>query len=175
MNIVPSNQEPTVVQRWLQKLIEANKEREEQARRDANRKPRKPRKPKPEPIPEPRKKKPATWTKQDRRKESELARRKFRQSKERGFVYLMRSGNGYYKIGISKNTTHRIYNLRRQFPIEIDIVHKIASNNYRNVESFLHKKYEHKKAEYEWFKLEPEDIQWFTSLQDCELDWILGD
>lgn len=180
MNIVPSNREPSVVQRWLKKLIEANKERDEEERRDAERRKKREsykRKPKPRPKPEPKKKKvaAAVVVDRDRKKEVELAKRNFEQSKERGFVYLMRSGNGYYKIGISKNAKSRLYGLQRQFPIAIEIVHKIASNNYRNVEKYLHRKFSHKRAEYEWFKLEAEDIQWITSLQDCELDWILGE
>lgn len=180
MESIHSPQEESVVQRWLKKLIVANDEWDKDFGLGKYKKPekvRKPyqRKPKPEPKSEPKKKTPAAQPEQDRRKEAELARRNFKQSKEKGFVYLMKSGNGYYKIGISKNAGSRLYGLRRQFPVEIDIVHKIASNNYRNVEKFLHRKYAHRKAELEWFKLEPEDIRWLTALQDGELDWVLGD
>jgi predicted GIY-YIG superfamily endonuclease len=87
-----------------------------------------------------------------------------------GYVYLMRSGNGYHKIGITKNIKNRLYGVRVQFPIAIDVIHYIASEDYRNVERFLHNKYSSKRVQHEWFSLNEKDISWFKSLRDHELD-----
>lgn len=87
-----------------------------------------------------------------------------------GYVYLMRSGNGYYKIGISKKVEGRLDGLKRQFPVEIEVIHYIASKQYRDVERYLHRKYESKRIEYEWFNLESKDIKWIKSLKDYDLD-----
>lgn len=87
-----------------------------------------------------------------------------------GFVYLMWSGNGLYKIGISKGVQNRLHGLRRQFPIRIEVIHFIKSTNYKNVEKYLHNKFASKRAEFEWFRLSREDVLWIKSLKDFELD-----
>ena len=86
--------------------------------------------------------------------------------KMKGFVYLMRSGNGYYKIGVSKDVERRLNDLRRQFPISIEIIHYFRSYNYISAERFLHEKFSSKRLEYEWFELSAKDVEWITSLQD---------
>jgi predicted GIY-YIG superfamily endonuclease len=160
MDILHSNDGLTVVERWLRKLIESNDEHDRRYRigkykreeKPERQKPRKPRQqkvlaPEPEPKPEPRK-----------------------VEEKRGYVYLMRSGNGYHKIGITKNIKNRLYGVRVQFPIAIDVIHYIASEDYRNVERFLHNKYSSKRVQHEWFSLNEKDISWFKSLRDHELD-----
>lgn len=86
-----------------------------------------------------------------------------------GFVYLMRSGNGFYKIGISKKVDRRLDDLKRQFPIEIEVVHYFACHDRRAVESKLHSKYASKRAQHEWFRLEPEDVSYIKSIKDYKL------
>lgn len=93
----------------------------------------------------------------------------YERNKLAGYVYLMRSGNGYYKIGISKNVKSRAWELNRQFPIQIEVVHQFACNDYRKVEKFLHDKYSTQRAQYEWFVLETADVQWIMSVKDYEL------
>lgn len=96
------------------------------------------------------------------------------QSKKSGYIYLMSSENGYYKIGITrKQTEERLKGIKRQFPIEIRIIHYIKSMCCRNVETFLHEKYSHKRIENEWFNLSEEDIIWIIALKDYELDGIM--
>lgn len=95
--------------------------------------------------------------------------RLFLENKKSGFVYLMQSANGYYKIGISKDTRNRLKGLNRQFPIQIVIISQIKCHDRRKVEKLLHKKYAAKRAEYEWFNLDPEDVEWIKSLKNYEL------
>lgn len=86
-----------------------------------------------------------------------------------GYVYLMRSGNGYHKIGISKKVENRLGGLKRQFPVLIEVIHCFACHDYRKVEKDLHQKFSTKRIEYEWFELDENDVQWIASLQDYEL------
>jgi predicted GIY-YIG superfamily endonuclease len=187
MDILHSNNGLTVVERWLRKLIEANNEHDKKYRIGKYKREEKPpqprkqkRKPKPKPKVEPNKQKESVVSvvvvKRDRQKEiaeALEARKRYEESKIKGFVYLMRSGNGYHKIGITKNIKQRVNGIRIEFPIEIDVVHYIASNNHRGVEKFLHKKYSSKRVQHEWFNLEPQDIQWIESLNDYDLDGMV--
>lgn len=90
-----------------------------------------------------------------------------------GYVYLMQSGNGYYKIGISTNIEQRIYGIKRQFPVKIEVVHYFACYEHRKVEKYLHNKYSSKRIEYEWFQLDTKDIEWIKSINDFDLDHLV--
>ena len=116
-----------------------------------------------------RKRSPKLGVKRERqREEQEL----YEQNQKAGYVYLMRSSNGYYKIGISKNVKNRLGDIKRQFPIQVEIIHYIACADQRKTEAFLHRKYFAKRVEYEWFDLDAQDIHWITSLKDHELDGV---
>lgn len=104
-------------------------------------------------------------------KDKEQAR-VYEQNKKFGYVYLMQSSNGLYKIGISKRVTDRLKGLRRQFPVQIEVIHYFACRDRRGVERLLHKKYSGKRAEYEWFQLSKSDVRWIKSIKDHQLDDI---
>ena len=93
----------------------------------------------------------------------------YERHRKAGWIYLMRSENGYCKIGISKNVRTRAWELKRQFPILIEVIHQVACHDYRKVEKLLHEKYSAKRAEFEWFTLDAEDVKWLISLKDYEL------
>jgi len=162
-----------VVEHWLEKLVKANREWYGEINKLRYEKPSKPKKIIHAPLPEPKK----TKLKQEpipvRKTKKELEREEldeiYEHNKKAGFVYLMQSGNGYYKIGMSKNPRNRLDDLRRQFPVQIGVVHKIYCKDYRKVEGFLHRKYSSKRAENEWFTLDDEDVEWIKSLNNYEL------
>lgn len=85
----------------------------------------------------------------------------------KGVVYLLRSG-GYYKIGKTKNLPARIDTLAVgvRVPFDIQLVHSFKSNDYSSAEAGLHRTFESKRTEGEWFTLSPEDIEFICSLQD---------
>ena len=122
----------------------------------------------------PSKQKPELPQLTERQKQRELeaqeARELYRRHQKFGYVYLMCSGNGYHKIGISKNVVNRKWQIDREYPIKIELLHQFACNDYRRVERFLHEKYATKRVQYEWFKLDPEDVQWILSQKDHYLD-----
>jgi septal ring factor EnvC (AmiA/AmiB activator) len=88
---------------------------------------------------------------------------------EEGFIYILKSENGYYKIGKAKELQNRITTWQHEFPIVIDFIYSFACHNRRLVENFLHNKYSKKRLRREWYKLNDEDIAWILSIKDYEL------
>jgi hypothetical protein len=75
-----------------------------------------------------------------------------------GYVYLMKSGR-FYKIGKSKNVEMRNYNLGLILPEEINILHKIKTDDPDGIENYWHNRFKEKrKGQSEWFALSTSDI-----------------
>ena len=78
-----------------------------------------------------------------------------------GFVYLMKSGR-HYKI---RHTVSVGGSRERQLVIKIPIppttIHSIKTDDPVGVEAYWHRRFEHKRAEGEWFNLSPEDVTAF--------------
>ena len=75
-----------------------------------------------------------------------------------GYIYLLMSENGYYKIGRTTNIQKRLKAIQREYPIEIKLLHFWECDNYIEVESTLHELYkEYRRGKTEWFSL-PQDI-----------------
>lgn len=85
-----------------------------------------------------------------------------------GFVYVMKSGT-HYKIGMTSRQSGRINEIKVLFPI-VKLIHQIACSDAKKVEVYLHKKYKKQRITHEWYSLTREDVQWFKSLKDYELD-----
>lgn len=76
-----------------------------------------------------------------------------------GFVYLLRSENGYYKIGRTKNIQSRLTAIQRKYPIDIKLIHFWECDDYIETEDALHRLYQdHRKGLTEWFSLPPEAV-----------------
>jgi len=83
-----------------------------------------------------------------------------------GTVYLLGEfcDSGRFKIGITtKAVDVRLKQLQTGISQELFIVNHYQSENYRQIERFLHKKYCPDKAMGEWFNLSPEAINNFIS------------
>lgn len=159
---------PDYIKAWSEKFKAYSDEHFEQMNKSV--KPRKPRVIKQIAISEPKPEKiiiEAPITKRDLRQEEQ--RKIFERNKKHGYVYLMRSGNGYHKIGISKDVDTRLGGLRRQFPLQIEVIHYFACHDYRVVEKLLHEKYSDKQIEYEWFGLSEDDVNSICKLKDYDL------
>ena len=94
----------------------------------------------------------------------------FTDHKLSGYVYLMRADNGVYKIGTSKNVEQRLSGLRGESAIGIVVIHYFACRDARKIEKNLHKKYRKQRDHHEWFTLDSDEVKWFTSIKDYELD-----
>lgn len=77
--------------------------------------------------------------------------------------YLIKSQLGYYKIGFSSNVNRRFETLNKATPDSLKLIHVIKTWQYRDVEKYLHDKFEHKRYDGEWFKLSDEDVDYIKS------------
>lgn len=75
-----------------------------------------------------------------------------------GYVYVIES-NGLYKIGASANPDSRINALQTSCSFKVQCLCLILSNNMFELEKKLHRKYQSKRLNGEWFELLDKDIQ----------------
>lgn len=81
-----------------------------------------------------------------------------------GFVYLMHSSSGHYKIGASANPQSRLRSLRTASPFDIRIVHTVYASDMFEAEKTLHTRYAGKRVSNEWFELSEFDVQAIQAL-----------
>lgn len=85
---------------------------------------------------------------------------------EPGFVYLLQSPTGYFKIGRTRNPERRISTLDVKLPFEIEVIALIPCPDMRQLERDLHERYADKRAGGEWFALTPEDVAYIKGLEE---------
>lgn len=84
-----------------------------------------------------------------------------------GSVYLMKSLEGY-KIGIAKDPLSRLNSIRTSAP-SIEMIHTFEADDYRMAEDLLHKEFQTKHINGEWFDLsdsEVEDIKFISGFKN---------
>ena len=81
-----------------------------------------------------------------------------------GYVYLIRSSNGLYKIGCSNNVVKRMGVLRTMSPVELTLVHSIEYDEMYSLEEALHYKFSNNRHHGEWFSLSESQVRWIKSL-----------
>ena len=79
---------------------------------------------------------------------------------EFGYVYLMKSGR-FYKIGSSRNVERRNYELGIKLPEDLNILHKIRTDDPVGIENYWHNRFKDKRKQGEWFELSSSDITAF--------------
>ena len=79
---------------------------------------------------------------------------------EFGYVYLMKSGC-FYKIGSSKNVERRNYEIGIKLPENLNIIHKIKTDDPSGIENYWHNRFKEKRKQGEWFDLSNEDLSAF--------------
>lgn len=75
-----------------------------------------------------------------------------------GFVYLLQSPTGTYKIGHTSDPKDRRKTFDVKLPFEVEYLHLIPSNNMRALETELHERYAHCRVGGEFFALTPTDV-----------------
>lgn len=75
-----------------------------------------------------------------------------------GYVYLIKSSTGHWKIGRSKNPKDRLKTFGVILPFEVQYEHLIPADDMCKAESALHEKYAEKRVNGEWFLLTEDDI-----------------
>jgi hypothetical protein len=83
-----------------------------------------------------------------------------------GYVYLVQSPTGTYKIGRSLNVKDRLKTFHLKLPFEVELVHIIECERMRQAEGCLHQRFETKRInESEFFALTDEDVAWIKSIE----------
>ena len=72
----------------------------------------------------------------------------------------MKSGK-HYKIGKTKATGRREYELAIQLPERLTTVHVIKTDGLDGIEAYWHRRFAAKRGNGEWFALTAEDLQAF--------------
>lgn len=81
-----------------------------------------------------------------------------------GYVYLLATAIGYYKIGCSSKPHNRLMTFGIQLPFAVECVHTIFSVDMYGLEAELHQRFQEKRAQGEWFRLSPADIDYIKGL-----------
>ena len=75
-----------------------------------------------------------------------------------GYVYLLQSPSGNYKIGRTSNPDDRLKTFSVKLPFEVEYVCVIQTDDMYALESNLHQRFWDKRVNGEWFTLSPEDV-----------------
>lgn len=75
-----------------------------------------------------------------------------------GYVYLIKSSTGYWKIGHSKTPENRMKTFGVMLPFEVEYEHLIPTTNMFMAETILHTKFSDKRVRGEWFSLTDDDV-----------------
>lgn len=102
--------------------------------------------------------------KTDWRADSLRRRIEERERDRSGFVYLLKTETGRYKIGRTNNPERRRTDFVKALSVECELLCVIACKNMWHTEEELHYKFHTKRLEGEWFNLLPEDIEYIKSM-----------
>lgn len=91
-----------------------------------------------------------------------------RRKGRRGYVYLLKSLDGYYKIGKSVEPAARIRSLGVVLPFPIETEHFFSCDDYSEAEAALHRKYADFRLKGEWFDLPDTEVAWVKSINRYE-------
>lgn len=96
--------------------------------------------------------------------EAEMCQEAIQRSKNSGYVYLVQSPTGAYKIGRTKDPSNRMKTFTVKLPFEVDYVCVIETADMYKLEGDLHLRFNTKRVNGEWFRLEPQDVEHIKSL-----------
>ena len=82
-----------------------------------------------------------------------------------GFVYLLKSNTGHWKIGRATDPNNRLKTFGIQLPFEVEFEHLIPTDNMAEAEQMLHDHFASKRLRGEWFDLSPEDVAYIKAIQ----------
>lgn len=102
----------------------------------------------------------------------ERKRRKRTPHPKEGYIYLIKSGNGYYKIGRTKNVEKRLSQHERDYPLELRVIHTVQSATVKRDEKRLLRAFRKagKNLQGEWFELDHHDVEWIKDIEDYSIN-----
>lgn len=87
-----------------------------------------------------------------------------KKSEKPGYVYLLKSDKGFWKIGRTVDPENRGKTFGIQLPFEVSFECLIKADNMMLLEAELHHRFDHKRINGEWFDLTPEDVEYIKGL-----------
>ncbi len=81
-----------------------------------------------------------------------------------GFVYLVQSPTGFYKIGRTSDPNNRMKTFSVKLPFEVSYVCVIETVDMKALEASLHEQFAGKRASGEWFALDAEDVEYIKDM-----------
>lgn len=81
-----------------------------------------------------------------------------------GYVYLLKSAHGFYKIGRAESPEHRVGTLGVQLPFEITPEHFIKCEDMVSAEKMLHDMFSELRQRGEWFRLDKVDVAYIKAI-----------
>ena len=81
-----------------------------------------------------------------------------------GYVYLLQSVSGHYKIGRTVNPQNRLKTFGVLLPFEVEFIALIKSDDCVSLERSLHQTFRDFRVNGEWFNLAPDDVEYIKGL-----------
>lgn len=91
-----------------------------------------------------------------------------------GYIYLLSSDNGKYKIGKTTDVERRLNEHLRIHPLKLNVLHVVKVREYSKCERYLLNHFSNKRLQGEWFDLTKDDISWIRSLRSQSLESLAG-
>lgn len=88
------------------------------------------------------------------------------QHKDHSFVYVVKYDEKYFKIGIAKDPIERLATIATSLPLPPELLLSMYSEDAYLIERKLHRQFQSKRLNGEWFLLEKEDMQFISELAD---------
>lgn len=92
--------------------------------------------------------------------------RKVQRIEGEGYVYLIKSNVGHYKIGLTVQPVTRLARLDVTLPFDIEVLHLIHTDDLRRAEKQLHQTYAVKRVRGEWFALSESDVMAIMDIKE---------
>ena len=93
-----------------------------------------------------------------------------------GFVYIIQSESGHYKIGKSTgDPSKRVRSLQTGSPFDLTLILKIKSSNCHRLEADIHDRFASKRIRGEWFTLSTDDLIWLSLAHSADPDCVIDD
>lgn len=90
--------------------------------------------------------------------------KQYRKQEDFGFIYLLKSENGKYKIGRTTQPVSRIKQIQSNTPFKIQLVHLFEVRKARKIEKEIHAIFKEFLIAGEWFELPPSAVREFIRL-----------
>lgn len=82
-----------------------------------------------------------------------------------GYVYVVKSDRGFYKIGRTINPENRRRTFEVKLPFEVEYLALIKAFDMVELEKLLHRRFSKKRVNGEWFMLDEDDIVFLRKLE----------